>query len=305
MILRNFLFHRVSEERDSLWPPMTPALFDRIIRHLARNYTVVSLEDVLSDPTQIKSKKKNATILFDDGYKDNIEVAADILQKYKCPASFYVVTDCIDKNIPTWTYLIDNAFQNTKENEIRLDMEFVPDKFKIIKKNTGSEVVVKQVKPWMKSLTNRHRLQVLNEILFQCKDVAMPDSKMMNWNDIRQLSNSGFTIGSHTHTHPMLASLTDRQEIKEELDISYQKILQEVGKTPLSISYPIGSFDERVKEIAMDSGYKFGLAVKQQFHEYNDGDLYEIPRVELYQEQWWKVIIRISGIYSTLKKVWN
>ena len=42
--------------------------------------------------------------MFDDGYKDNIEYAAPILRQFKCPASFYVVTDCIDRNVPTWTY---------------------------------------------------------------------------------------------------------------------------------------------------------------------------------------------------------
>ncbi|MBK7956947.1 MAG: polysaccharide deacetylase family protein [Bacteroidetes bacterium] len=35
---------------------------------------------------------------FDDGYLDNLEYAAPILAKYKVPASFYVVTDCIDQN---------------------------------------------------------------------------------------------------------------------------------------------------------------------------------------------------------------
>src|SRR5205814_4383346 len=84
MVIRNFLFHRVSDEADAMWPPMKPSLFSEIIGSLTRNFSVVTLEDYLGNPTTFQSKRKIATVLFDDGYKDNIEVAAPILNKYKC-----------------------------------------------------------------------------------------------------------------------------------------------------------------------------------------------------------------------------
>src|SRR5687767_9198859 len=102
MLVKNFLFHRVSEEKDELWPPMTPALFDRIIQLLTKKYRVVGLEDFQEGLSTDGKGRKLATVLFDDGYKDNIEYAAPILKKYHCHASFYIVTNCIDKNIPTW-----------------------------------------------------------------------------------------------------------------------------------------------------------------------------------------------------------
>ena len=76
------------------------------------------------------SDKKIATILFDDGYKDNIEYAVPILEKHNCPASFYIVTDCINKNIPTWTYLLDHTLQQTKISTISVDHRQAPGGFK-------------------------------------------------------------------------------------------------------------------------------------------------------------------------------
>ncbi len=305
MVIKNFLFHRVSDEVDSLWPPMKPALFARIIEYLARHYQVVPLEHYLNDPGAFTHRKKLVTVLFDDGYKDNIEFAAPILQQYNCPASFYVVTDCIDKNIPTWTYLIDNAFQQTHKELVELNMAFVPEHLKEVYLKEGNGRNAKQVKPWMKSLPNAHRLKVVNEILLQCDDVPMPYNKMMNWSDVKQLSNDGFIIGSHSHTHPMLASLADRAEIAEELSISFQKVNTAINIQPLSISYPIGSFDERVIAIAKEKGYTYGLAVEQRFYDNAKEDLFAIPRVELYQEPWWKIRARISGVYNNLKRIWN
>jgi peptidoglycan/xylan/chitin deacetylase (PgdA/CDA1 family) len=303
MIIRNFLFHRVSGERDDLWPPMTPALFEKIIHTLTQTYNIVCLEEWLQKGRNDPSGKKLATVLFDDGYKDNIEFAAPVLIKYHCPASFYIVTDCINKNIPTWTYLLDHALQQTKISTMSIDYKEVPQDLKKI--NLSDKSTVRKIKPWMKKLSNAYRVKVLNNILGQCDNVAPPQNKMMNWEDIRQLQQSGFHIGSHSHTHPMLAALEDEAEIKEELNLSAITIKEKLGKLPLTISYPIGSFDERVMRLAAQAGYKYGLAVEQKFFRYQQDDLMAIPRVELYQEPWWKVSLRLNGVYQKTKQLWQ
>jgi peptidoglycan/xylan/chitin deacetylase (PgdA/CDA1 family) len=306
MIIRNFLFHRVSDETDPMWPPVKPSLFSEIISHLTKKFNFVPLEQFLGDPRSFQSKKKIATVLFDDGYKDNIETAVPILSKYKCPASFYIVTDCIDKNIPTWTYIIDHVFLKTKKAKLELSYDFVPERFKSfqLQLNGQSNPTVKEIKPWLKKLSNPQRLLGIQSILSQCDDVPMPEKKMMNWSDIRQLDTHEFIIGSHSHTHPMLASLQNESEISDELKISAQRIQQELGKTPQTISYPIGSYDERVLSLSAKAGYQYGLAVHQQFFKYSKDNVFKIPRVELYQEPWWKVQMRMNGIYSRVKSLW-
>lgn len=284
---------------------MKPSLFSRIIEYLNQNYSLVPLEHYLGDPGAFQTSRKIATVLFDDGYKDNIEFAAPILKKFKCPASFYVVSDCIDKNIPTWTYIIDNIFQKTKIKEVQLPYEFTPEKFKsfYLDKEDGRNPLIKEIKPWLKKLPNAQRLLIIQSLLDQCHDVPVSDNKMMSWSDIRQLAGEGFIIGSHSHTHPMLASLQDETEISDELRISGQKIQLETGKFPLTISYPIGSFDDRVIRLSAKEGYQYGLAVEQQFFKTERDNSFKIPRVELYQEPWWKVRMRMSGMYGRVKRL--
>jgi peptidoglycan/xylan/chitin deacetylase (PgdA/CDA1 family) len=127
----------------------------------------------------------------------------------------------------------------------------------------------------------------------------------MSWEDIRLLQQAGFYIGSHSHTHPMLAALEDEKEIKEELSRSAAIITQELGKAPLTISYPIGSFDDRVIRLAGEVGYRFGLAVEQKFFHYGQDPIMTIPRVELYQESWWKLGLRMNGVYQKAKQLWQ
>ncbi len=306
MVIRNFLFHRVNDEKDVIWPPMKPALFFSIIKQLTKNFTVVSLEHYLNEPGSFPNRRRLATISFDDGYKDNIEFAAPILKKFNCPASFYVVSGCIDNNIPTWTYIMDNVFQKTKKKGIDLQYDFVPEKFKNVPLQfiTPDNQIIKDIKIWLKGISNQQRLLILQEISEQCDDVPLPANKMMSWNDIRQLDQEGFIIGSHSHTHPLLASLEGEEEISAELKVSAQKIKQETGKWPQTISYPVGSYDERVVRLSKETGYQYGLAVGQTFYNTDKDSRFEIPRAELHQEPAWKVQMRISGMYSLVKRIW-
>src|SRR5688572_3124797 len=195
MQIRNFLFHRVSDEKDKFWPPMRISLFEDVIRYLKRRYQIILLEDLLAHPEQFKSaSKKIGTIQFDDGYKDNIENAVPVLKKYNCPASFYIVSDCIDSGIPTWTYLLDHALQYTRLKKLTLPFDFVPMEKRIISLEASGNPVqsIRWIKPWLKKISNARRVTVVNSILDQCADVTIKKADMMNWADINELIQAGF-----------------------------------------------------------------------------------------------------------------
>jgi peptidoglycan/xylan/chitin deacetylase (PgdA/CDA1 family) len=303
MIIRNFLFHRVSDDVDRFWPPMPTTLFESLVKYIHKRFHVVELEDYLLNARHEKLKKTPATILFDDGYKDNIEYAVPILDKYKCPASFYVATGCIDNNIPTWTYIVDHSFQNTRAEELTLDLDFVPEALKQneFASEGGRLEIGGKLKPWMKNLSNHERQQVLARLQAAFADVEVPSNKMMNWRELQQMHNAGFAIGSHSVSHPLLASIKNEDELLFEVGESAKRIETELGVFPVTISYPIGSYDERVIALSKQVGYKIGLAVEQRFYNSGKDDRFAIPRVELHNEPMWKCRLRISGIYNWLR----
>ncbi len=89
MNIRVFLFHRVSPQRDKRWDPLSPDRFDKILNYLKSKFEIHQIENLLTENIQAKTKKQLASIVFDDGYKDNIEYAVPILAKYNVKASFY------------------------------------------------------------------------------------------------------------------------------------------------------------------------------------------------------------------------
>lgn len=280
-------------------------LFEQCIGYISRNYRVVLFEEfVKSGEYQKYRGEKIASIMFDDGYKDNIEFAAPILKKHGVKASFYVVTDCIDHNRPTWTHTLEYRFQHTRIENLELDFHFLPNDLRVSRPANQSEriIYVKRLKPFLKTLDHELREIVLRKIDETYNDVGIP-SLMMNWEDLKQLQAEGHYIGSHTRTHCMLGTMQHEDKILDELITSAKRIREMTGRFPESISYPVGSFNQRTKELALRAGYSIGLAVKQNVHQPQKEDLMEVSRIELYNESWWKTWLRMTNLLENIKSL--
>ncbi len=124
------LFHRVAPFRDKMWDPMDTKLFESTLKYVKRNFNAISLNELLFD-SPAYSAKPLAAITFDDGYRDFLDYSLPLLKKYNLPASLFVVTDCIEKNIPTWTYKVDYLFENSKKLELKnFAFPELPEEFK-------------------------------------------------------------------------------------------------------------------------------------------------------------------------------
>jgi peptidoglycan/xylan/chitin deacetylase (PgdA/CDA1 family) len=86
----------------------------------------------------------------------------------------------------------------------------------------------------------------------------------LNWDEVRQLKESGISFGSHTVNHPQLRQLSPAK-INEELVRSKQTIEQELGCAVESFAYPYafpeadGSFKNRLREMLQLAGYTSGV----------------------------------------------
>ena len=302
-MIRNFLFHRVNPKKELLWGPMELDLFEKHIRYIIKHHEVRLLEEAVFDH-KLPQKKKLATIAFDDGYRDNIEYALDILDKHKIKASFYVVTDCIEKNIPIWTHVLDYTFQHTRINEIDMNFDFLPADCKVTslpsKKHRIAYVI--KLKPFLKNLTHFNRDKVIERVTGTFTDVVIP-GMMMSWQDLSELKSCGHYIGSHTLSHHILVTMNDEAAIKKELVQSKHIIKEKLGHDPISVAYPNGNYDDKVMALAKEAGYSMGLTVSERIFNPRKDDLFAIPRIVLYNEPWWKAKLRMSTKLQDIKKM--
>jgi len=112
---------------------------------------------------------------------------------------------------------------------------------------------------------------------WDCK-VGDRQERIMSAQQIREISDIGFEIGSHTVTHPHLTSL-DEQSLKRELIDSKRRLEDIIGKEVRGFSYPYGDYDERVLAATVAAGYKYAVSTK--LGTVRRANVYEIPRVNV------------------------
>ncbi|MFL6280851.1 MAG: polysaccharide deacetylase family protein [Vicinamibacterales bacterium] len=106
LLLRNsavvVTFHRVldTEEPDGL--TVSVALFETYCRFFKRHFNVVSLAHLVDKLEHGGKLNRELAITFDDGYRDNFEHAAPVLERLGLPATFFIVSQWIGSDVVPW-----------------------------------------------------------------------------------------------------------------------------------------------------------------------------------------------------------
>ncbi|MFJ5968842.1 polysaccharide deacetylase family protein [Streptomyces sp. NPDC093060] len=83
---------------------------------------------------------------------------------------------------------------------------------------------------------------------------------MLDWQQVRDLADTGVEIGGHSHSHPQLDQLDDAG-LRAELVRSTEIVTGELGTRPVSFAYPYGYSSRRVRTAVREAGYAQALAV--------------------------------------------
>ena len=97
---------------------------------------------------------------------------------------------------------------------------------------------------------------------------------LLDTDSVREVSERGMEVGSHTISHPRLSGLDSETLVREVSDS--RQILSEILNEPVDgFCYPYGDLDIRAVRAAREAGYDFAVAVKKQV----EGGLYDWPRI--------------------------
>jgi peptidoglycan/xylan/chitin deacetylase (PgdA/CDA1 family) len=107
VLLRNaavvVAFHRVQDTAESEELTVNVRTFESYCRFFRRHFRVVSLGDLVDRLERGLPLNRELAVTFDDGYRDNFENAAPVLERLSLPATFFVVTQWIGTDIvPSW-----------------------------------------------------------------------------------------------------------------------------------------------------------------------------------------------------------
>jgi len=94
--------------------------------------------------------------------------------------------------------------------------------------------------------------------------IEFKGKECLTWAEVRELEKHGILFGSHTVTHPQLATL-DRRAIEKEIVDSKKAIEEKTGSVVHSFAYPYafpqsnGEFKGMLRELLQGAGYRNGV----------------------------------------------
>ncbi|HSF59967.1 MAG TPA: polysaccharide deacetylase family protein, partial [Candidatus Binatia bacterium] len=133
----------------------------------------------------------------------------------------------------------------------------------------------------------------------------------LTWQQVQAMAQHQITFGSHTHTHPIMATL-DEERANFEIAESGRLIEERLGTPCRLFSYPNGTgkdFGPRDQRLLQRNGYSVAVS---QIDGFNDAatDLTALRRINVGSNDNWSFFIaKISGVWSLLKRLqrlsWN
>lgn len=275
-------YHRIGDSRGTLFDSgvwsATAEAFDAQVRYLKRHTDVITPND-LADIVECRRRGRFALITFDDGYRDNYELAFPILKSHGVSATFFVTTGFVDHpQLPWWDRIAWMIRVSTRQE---LDLKpWIGDTLRL--DGEDRQAVIVKVLARYKELPEEATLQFSDAIAAASGSDRPPEANglWMSWDMIRQMHASGMVIGGHTVNHPVLARLAPERQL-EEIRQSCKRIHKELGTPTHYFSYPVGgidTFNQHTREGLGRAGVKFAFSYYGGMRTVADWDDYDVRR---------------------------
>lgn len=199
-----------------------------------------------------------ALVTFDDGYLDNYELAFPVLRELGVPGCFFVVSGYVDAPTLPWWDRVAYSVRRTSFETISIDY---PEPLTFDLRRESRPAVTAGILRAFKRARPLDRNRFF-DALATATGVDVDADELAKklfapWAALREMQAGGMTIGSHTVTHPVLASLPEDDQLRELAD-SRERIGEMLGEKPALLAYPVGgptAFTDVTQRLARDTGY--------------------------------------------------
>lgn len=220
--------------------------FARQVRALKRTHNVVPLEAAAADLLAGRPLPPRALALtFDDGYRDNLTVAADILDHHRLPATFFLVPHFLSRTADAWWETLGRAFALTGARRL----SWGGRDHQVPRERADRYTLLGSLVEPLKQLDFAGREAAVRDLSDRLE--VPPDPHLsdlfLDWDEARRLAQR-FAIGSHSLRHAILSRETPSEQ---ERDLARaRQVLQERLEVPVNLlAYPNG----REEDVSTDS----------------------------------------------------
>ncbi len=271
------IYHRVLAVPDPiLHDEPHAALFDVHMRTLKEHFHVLPLSDAVDRLCARSLPPRAACVTFDDGYRDNAEIALPILKRHGIPATFFIATGFLDGGRMFNDSVIEalRAMPGDSADLADFGLGRVP-----LCTPADRRRAIDSVLRAVKYLPVAQRTDAVDRLGARAgRD--LPRDLMMDSPQVRVLADAGMEIGGHTINHPILTQVpieTAREEV-----VGGKARLEAMVQRELSLfAYPNGlpgkDYGPEHLPVVREAGFKAAVSTSWGVADVNT-DAYQLPR---------------------------
>jgi peptidoglycan/xylan/chitin deacetylase (PgdA/CDA1 family) len=226
-------------------------------------------------------------LTFDDGYVDNFEIAAPLLEMRGLRGTFYITAGAVQARQPLWYDRAAATWTTLGGQEIR----------ERIREDVGVDASACQTREswiqWLKVASNDRRKSIMAVLETGVKDGALP-CPLMTADQVRQLAERGHEIGSHTLWHPILTTMAENER-RHEIEGARELLQEWTEREVTGFCYPNGDLDADVVRQLKDAGHSYACTTRPgRNHEATD--LFQLRRIDVTPDR----VASTDGSFDTL-----
>ena len=276
-------YHRMG---DASGTELDPGLFsataeelDAQLGQLARDFDIVPPSELVERPD---ARGRRVLITFDDGYRDNHELALPVLRRHGAVATFFVVPGFIDRPRLGWWDEIAWMVRQAPADAIEIPEHGI-DRLELsdgAARIEASDVLTGRYKELPGDKTAAFLELVAERSGSGRAPEALARDLWMTWDQVRELRDAGMVIGGHTLNHPVLGRLP-RDQQAAEIDGCARRLHEELGVEMRTFSYPVGlagSYDDDTRELLRAAGTEIAFEFRGGYQRGAVTDLLAVPR---------------------------
>jgi len=262
-----FFFHRVLAQPDPLRPGELDARrFETILTWIGEQFRVLPPLQACEGLAGGNLPARAAIITFDDGYRDNHDVALPILRQKGMKAAFFIATGYLGDGVQ-FNDRLTELFREVQGDSLdagwlglgTLNLGSLNDRLDALER----------VREAVKYLTLEARLDAVERLQSACGasgDNLRCGRVMMTPEEVASLAGNGMEIGGHTVHHPILQAVDDAMAY-EEIAGGRDALSGILGRAPLMFAYPNGKpgsdFGQKHAAMASKAGFRFAFSTQR------------------------------------------
>jgi peptidoglycan/xylan/chitin deacetylase (PgdA/CDA1 family) len=302
------LYHRVSENGDAgaAWANRSLSVdvhsFDEQMRHVAESCRCLSLSECLGLLEQGRLPPSSVVVTFDDGYRDNLELALPVLERHGVPATIFVATGLVERSVPLWWVELEQALGTIDELEVVLAGRVRRWQ---LTSPMGRFLAFRELGATARASGPPVVDELMSQVREQAPALQAPDL-IASWDEIVRLGQHPLiTIGAHTVSHPALALLSPG-EAARELSESKSTLEERLGAEVEHFAYPYGAplqAGAREARLAGEAGFRSAVTTRPaHLFAQHAATPHLLPRLEvLYGDTLSDLKWRLSGLQAAVR----